>query len=182
MRGAKNIPINELSLNLKFFTIEEQDSINQIKYHIMTYTDSIVLAAYRGDRLVENKKYIKQFKDYPFEELRKTRKVLLLQGRYNVYNSGGEKIEAEIEISSTGKIRGSNSMDSCAFKRIGVPDEFIYDHVEYYLNGMSVNSLAMIYDSNETTWTGYDYQVRDEKYTIPELSRFVFRLQKVHTW
>ena len=73
-------------------------------------------------------------------------------------------------------------MDSCAFKRIGVPDEFIYDHVEYYLNGMSVNSLAMIYDSNETTWTGYDYQVRDEKYTIPELSRFVFRLQKVHTW
>ncbi|MFT3751173.1 MAG: hypothetical protein QM768_22870 [Agriterribacter sp.] len=177
--NAKNIPIERLSLNLNVFTRKEQDSINQIRYFIKTYTDSLILEAYRGNNLFEGKKYIKQFKGYKFEELRKTKKVLLLQGKYNIYNSNREKIESEIEILATGKIIGSNLIDSYDLKRVSIPDEYIYDLVEFHLKDKTSKRLAMIYNDKEKTWIGYDYQVKNEKYTIYGLPKFVFCLQKI---
>jgi hypothetical protein len=178
MTSAKVIPIGRLSLNLKYFTRAEEDSINQIEFRLNLYTDSLVLEAYKEGHLIDANKYIEKFNHYQFDELRKTRKVLLLQGEYNVFNSRGEEIESNVKILASGQIAGSDLMDSCAVSRVGVPDKFIYDQVEFYLHGRLVKSLAMHYDANEKTWMAYDYSVADGKYVISTLSKVAFRLQK----
>lgn len=176
--STRIVPIGLLSLNLKFFTRAEEDSINQMEFQLNTYTDSIVLEAYRGDCLIDSKKYIKEFNDHRFDELRRTRKVLLLQGEYKVFNSNGEEIESNWKIFASGQITGSGLRDSCAISRVGVPDEFIYDRVEFYLHGRLVESLAMFYDDREKTWMAYNYSITDGKYSISHLSKCAFRLQK----
>ncbi|MBK8712288.1 MAG: hypothetical protein IPL97_10520 [Niastella sp.] len=179
--NAQKIPIKELSLNLNVFTKEEQDSINQIKYFIKTYTDSLILEAYRGNNLLESKKYIKEFKGYKFEYLGKTDRVLLLQGRYDIYNSNGEKIESEIEIAPDGNVNGSQVLDSYDLKRVLIPDEHnnFYDLIEFHLKDKTIKKLAIIYNEKEKNWIGYDYQIKNDKYKIHILPKFIFRLQKI---
>lgn len=176
--SSRTIPIGRLSLNLKFFTNEENDSINQVEFRFTPYTDSLVLEAYEENHLIDCKKYIKEFNAYPFDELRKTSRVLLLQGKYGVFNYEGEEIESDVEILASGLITGSSTMDSFVVSRVGVPDEFIYDQVEFYLHGRSTRSLALVHDEANRTWMAYDYQVTDGKYAISSLSKYAFRLQR----
>jgi hypothetical protein len=179
--SIKTIAIKELSLNLNVFTRQEQDSINKIKYSFKIYADSLILEGYSEDVFLERKKYIKAFNAYNFEELRKTSRMLLLQGKYSIYNSTGEKMESEIKVSLNGKIIGSTLIDSYIFNREHIPDEHnnFYDLVEFYLKDKTVKKLAIIYHEKEKTWVGYEYQVKNDKYTIHVLPKFVFRFQKM---
>lgn len=178
--SIKNISIKELSLNLNAFTRKEQDSISRIKYAINIYPDSLVLEGYSEDDLLERKKYIKVFNGYNFEELRKTSRILLLQGKYSFYNSIEEKMESEISISLNGKIIGSALIDSCIFERAHIPDKHnnIYDLVEFHMKDNTSKKLAISYHEKEKTWLGYEYQFENDKYTICVLPRVVFHFQK----
>lgn len=176
--SAKIVAVGPLSLNLKFFSIEEQDSLKQIEYRLRLYDDSILLEAIRDSHLIEVRKYISVFNGYHLEELRKTKRILLLQGKYDVFDNRGEVIESNVEISVSGRISGSGSMDSCVVSRVGVPKEFIYDCVEFYMEGKLIKSLALIYDEKERTWKAHNYRVVDGAYTISSVSQFAFRLKK----
>jgi hypothetical protein len=170
-KGGTNpteIVINGLSLNLNVFTKIEQDSINKIKFSFKRDNDSIVVEGRKDNKLIESKKFIKEFNGYKFEELRKIKEIFLLQGRYNIYNLKGEKIESEIEFTPSGNINRSTLLKTFELKRVMIPDEKnnYYNLVRFSLKrGKSIN-LAFIYDEKTKSWSGYEYITLRDKYTI----------------
>jgi len=178
---SAKIPIDELAMNLKYFSKIEQDSINNFKYYINQYDDSLVLEEYNDSGTINYIKFINELNGYKFIDLRETTRRLLFQGQFELYGNNHEKV-ALLEITLSGDIIGSSEWVSYNYVRVLTPDEKnnFYDLVEFRSKkGEVIKKLAFSYNENEKIWVGYEYKTMKDKYRIQISPEYVLMMKKI---
>ncbi len=178
-KNSRRIAIDHLSFNLKYFTKKEQDSINQYKFFLNTYKDSIILEVQKG-AVINHIKFNKEFGGYKFEHLPITTSKLLLAGSYELLGCNDLDHPININLFVDGTVSGTTIYKTYQVEKVFVPDDknTFYDLLIFSRKDESTRKLAFYYDEQQLCWLAYDYKIATDKYTIIVSEKCVFKLIK----
>jgi len=182
--GKKNLSgklgVKNISLNLNYFTSEEQDSINKYKYFIVPYKDSLVLEIY-GGKTINYVKYIKEVRGYKFDEPRIAFSKMLFEGEYDIYDSENFKIDSHVRFFLDGRIQGSAIWNFYKLNKVYVSDEYnhLYDLFEFHsINSNQILNFALFYNKEDMSWKVYEYSIMKDNYRINISAKIIFTFKR----